>query len=252
MGTKLFTRAAALVGPLLVGTALAAPLQLGPGGEGGVPVYDGRMPTTTTLLAATCGYFSGASCSVEPNLESLQSTGESILLSSGGFLEAAGTTALNPFPHGSSDLAIAFIFGGSQSTSIFSATVSSLGGYSTYVEGCGPIFGTEFEGCATTKTGNAGTATRSGGTGDSITFTNIPANPILGLPATDGYVIYTNAPASALVDPNNFTFNIDGQTYAFPGLGLKAPTTGAPEPASLGLLGLGLLGMLAQRARRRR
>jgi hypothetical protein len=183
-----------------------------------------------------------------PNLGSLQSTGESILLSSGGFLEAAGTTALNPY--GKSDLAIAFIFGGADATVINSAMVSSLGGYSTSVEACGPIFGSSFESCAA---GSAGMAARSSGTGDSITFTKIPAISILGFPATNGYVIYTNAPASALVDPNNFTVVVDGESFSFAGLGLTPPkTTGAPEPATLGLLGLGLLGTLVQRARRRR
>ncbi|MBV8402859.1 MAG: PEP-CTERM sorting domain-containing protein [Gammaproteobacteria bacterium] len=131
--------------------------------------------------------------------------------------------------------------------------LSALSGYSTSVEACGPIFGSAFAGCAA---GSAGTATRSGGTGDSVTFASLGHTTILGFPATDGYVLYTNAPTSALIDPNNFTVDLNGQTLSFTGFGLKAPSSGGggsvPEPATLGLLGLGLLGMQLARARRRR
>ena len=34
---------------------------------------------------------------------------------------------------------------------------------------------------------------------------------VVGLPATDGYVVYTDAPVSALTDPNNFTVIIGGR-----------------------------------------
>jgi PEP-CTERM motif len=260
MKKALSIRPAVLAASLLTGTAMAAaPVAVSPGGSVSVPSYVVAPPTpTATVLAAACGYFSGTACSTGTSLMDLQNTGEAILQTSGGFLEAAGTTSLNPY--GANDLALAFIFGGSQSSSIFSATVSSLGGYHTSVQACGPIFGSTLEACTA---GSAGIATRSGGAGGSIGFTPtppagaLPSHPILiFFTATDGYVIYTNAPASALVDPNNFSVNVDGATYTFAGLGLTAPSsgggggTGVPEPTSFALLGLGLAGLGFTRRRK--
>jgi hypothetical protein len=106
-------------------------------------IYDGRMPDSTTLLAATCGCFSGAGCSTGTSLGVLEGTGLSITAS-----------------------CLAVFRSDQLRQHIFARRLLDL-------RACGPIFGSAgFTGCVA---GSPGTATRSGGTGNSIAFTNFPA-----------------------------------------------------------------------------
>ena len=82
-------------------------------------------------------------------------------------------------------------------------------GYLSSVEASGPVFGSTFAG--------------------SVAFTSLKTHSILGLPATDGCLVYTNAPTRALTDPSNFTAVVDGSSYSFAGFDLASPRPVAAE-----------------------
>ena len=103
--------------------------------------------------------------------------------------------------------------------------------------------------------GNAGLILDNGNTGSfrALAVDSIPL--AAAIPAGD--VITVNATLTAYADPADIsTFDIApadllGLTGPLPSLDLIAPSTVTPEPASLGLIALGTIGLLGRRHRQR-
>jgi hypothetical protein len=205
--------------------AQAAPASLPPGGTvNPIPVYDGTGTPTHDILKDT-------------GLQTSMSNGVTVQ-----FEEWAVSTNLNP-----SGVVFAFAITTSNNPTSLGAMLPGYSGFMTSVESCDPFSSMTSCGTAT------GSAARSGGTGDTLTFSSLGTSevtPPIGSPvwASNLYGVFTNA--SGWVDPM-VTVIDDGASFEFDGLAPKS-TSSAPEPATLGLLALGLLGTsLARRTRRR-
>lgn len=205
----------------------AAPAPLTPGGSvSPIPTYSGPTPPYH-IVAST------------PR-QSLMENGMTVL-----FQEWAISTSLNPS-------GLVFVFGIDTSNNPMSSLGAMLPGYANFmasVEACDPF--SSVATCATTATG---TAARSTGTGETLTFSSLgttAVSPPTGGPTT--YLsnlngVFTNA--SGWVDPH-VTVMDNGTNFVFNGIGPKTSSS-VPEPATLGLLALGLLGTGLSRRRYRR
>jgi hypothetical protein len=204
--------------------AWSAPAVLAPGDSGvPIPTFSGSAPTVTELFD-TKG--------------NLTENGMTI-----SFEEFALSTSLNP-----SGVTFGFAITASNNPTSLSASLGGFGGFMTSVESCDP-FSQSVAVCSM----QTGMAARSSGMGDTLTFSALGTTPV-SLPvqpplfASNLYGVFTNAPG--FTTPTMFTVSDNGTTFTFNGVGPSA-SSAVPEPATLALLSLGLLGIAAAQRRQR-
>lgn len=203
----------------------AAPAPLTPGNSvNPIPTYSGTGTPTHDILADT-------------GLQTMMANGMTVT-----FEEWAVNTNLNP-----GGIVFAFAITTSNNPTSLGATLPGYANFMTAVEACAP-----FSAVSTCASSAAGMAARSTGTGDTLSFSSLGTTPLAPPGGSTTYFsnlngIFTNA--SGWVDPQVTV--TDGETsFAFDGIAPKT-TSSVPEPATLGLLALGLLGTgLARRSRR--
>jgi len=204
--------------------ALAAPVSVAPGDNNiSVPAFSGSTPTVSVLFMTTQTESKGG---ITMTLE-----------------EWALHTSLNP-----GAITIAFDITTSVAATSLAATLKGYGHVMTSVETCDPFQTVTLCGTPT------GTVSRSSGAGEMLTFSGLATTAVPPPPggtsvnATNLYGIFTDASGFRMNSPVQIK---DGSTtFSFTKGIAPSGSASVPEPATFGLLGLGLLGSLLGGRRR--
>ena len=209
--------------------AWSSPVALPPGASDvAIPAFSGSGTPTVDVLSDT-------------GLQTLTKQGVTV-----SFEEFALKTNLNPF--GAGDIAIGFSIVTSNMPTSLGGLLHGYGGSMLAAESCDPFMSGPSV-CST----QTGTVSRSPGKGENLTFASLgttavtpPPGGSMAMNASNVYGVFSNASGF-----NKMPVQItdDGKTFAFTGFGVSS-SAAVPEPATLGLLGLGLLLTLITRRRR--
>ena len=154
------------------------------------------------------------------------------------FEEFAVHTSQNP-----GDVSLGFAILTSNVPTSLNATFGGFSSFMTSVETCVPFTSETAQVCGS----QAGTASRSSGMGEMLTFSSVGTTAVMGINTSNVYGIFSNAPG--FTKNSSVTLTDDGTSFSFKGIGLSSSPISTPEPTTLGLLGLGVLGMLLTRRR---